>query len=87
MLCLEGRAIGAGNLGGVLLVSHHANGVQGAVILILTMMLALLDGAFNALVCVAVHSLLLLFSVIYIVLPFFKKESANNLIFKHVFLL
>ena len=48
LLCLEGRAIGAGNLGGVLLVSYYSDRIQSAVILILAVMLTLLDGAFNA---------------------------------------
>ena len=38
----------------------HQNLVQGAVVLALTMMGALLDSTFNALVCVAVHVFFLL---------------------------
>ena len=42
----------------------YQDAVQGAVVCLITMMGALLDGAFNALVCMAVHmQFLLLFKL------------------------
>ena len=44
-----------------MLVGAHQNPVQGAVVLGVAVVSAGLDGAFNALVCMAVHSCFLLF--------------------------
>jgi hypothetical protein len=58
----EGLAIGALVHSGVLLVSTHQDPVQGAVVLGVAVVSALLDGAFDALVGIIGHgSYLLLF--------------------------
>ena len=55
LLGSEGVAIGAGGNGGVLFVSADHDLIQGAVVLVLTMVGTLLDGAFDALVGMTVH--------------------------------
>ena len=52
----ERLAVGALIHGRICLVSTHQNLVQRAVVLILTVISTGLDGTFNALVCVTVHS-------------------------------
>ena len=51
----EGLAVSALVLGGVSLVGAHQNPVQGAVVLAVAVVGAGLNGAFDALVCMAVH--------------------------------
>ena len=51
----EGLAVGALVLGGVSLVGTHLDTVQRAVVLGVAVVCAGLDGAFDALVCMAVH--------------------------------
>ena len=53
--CPEGLAVGALVLGGVGLVGAHQNAVQRAVVLVLTVVCALLDGALDTLVGMTVH--------------------------------
>ena len=60
-LCPEGLAVGALILGGIAFVGTHQNPVQRAVVLGIAVVSAGLDGAFNALVCMAVHKKILLF--------------------------
>ena len=55
-LLAEGLAVGALILGGVGLVGTHQNPIQGAVVLGVAVVSAGLDGAFDALVGMAVHS-------------------------------
>ena len=55
LLPAEGLAVGALVLGGVGFVGAHQDPVQGAVVLVAAVVSALLDGAFDALVGVAVH--------------------------------
>ena len=43
------------------LVGTHQDPVQGAIVLVIAVVSALLDGAFDALVCVVVHCVVLLF--------------------------
>ena len=62
-LLTEGLAVSALVGSGIGLVSTHQDPLQGAVIGILAVMLALLDGTLNALVCMAIHGFILLFSV------------------------
>ena len=57
----EGHAVGALIHAGVCLVGAHKDPLQRAVVCLITMMGTLLNSTFNALVCVAVHSLFLLF--------------------------
>ena len=58
LLFAEGLAVGTLVLGGVALMGAHQNPVQGAVVLLVAVVCAGLHGAFNALVCVAVHGFL-----------------------------
>ena len=51
----EGLAVGALIHGGIRLVGAHQDAIQGAVILVLAVVGALLDSALNALVGMAVH--------------------------------
>ena len=55
LLLAEGHAVGALVHGGIHLVGTHQDLVQGAVVLVLTMMGTLLDGTFDALVCMTIH--------------------------------
>ena len=65
LLLPEGLAVGALVHGGVCFVSTHQDAVQGAVVGLIAMMGALTDGAFDALVCMAIHvHFLLLFELI-----------------------
>ena len=52
----EGLAIGALIHGRIGFMGTHQNLVQRAVVLVLTVVSARLDGAFDALVCMAIHS-------------------------------
>ena len=61
LLLAEGHAVGALILAGVALVGAHQDPVQRAVVLILSVVCTLLDGAFDALVGVAVHENCLLY--------------------------
>ena len=55
LLLAEGHAVGALVHGGIHLMGANQNLVQGAVVLMAAMVGTLLDGAFDALVCVTVH--------------------------------
>ena len=61
LLHSEGLAVSALVHGGVTLVGADQNTVQGAEVCVLAVVSALLNGAFNALVCLAIHSEFLLF--------------------------
>ena len=61
LLLAEGLAVGALFLGGIDLVGTYQDPVQGAVVLTVAVIGALLDSTFNRLVCVAVHHDILLF--------------------------
>ena len=54
-LLAEGLAVGALVHGGIGLMSTNQDPVQGAVVLIVAVVSALLDGALDALVCIAIH--------------------------------
>ena len=56
LLLPEGLAVGALIHGGISLVGTHKDLVQRAVVLAVAMVSAVFNGAFNALICVAVHS-------------------------------
>ena len=63
-ICLflaEGLAVSALIHGGICLVGTNQNTVQAAVIFIAAMMRTLLNGAFNALICVTIHRVILLY--------------------------
>ena len=51
----EGHAVGALIHGGIAFVGADHNAIQCAVIFVLAVVCALMNGAFNALVCFAVH--------------------------------
>lgn len=51
----ERLAVGTLILGGVFLVGTYQDTIQRAVVLAVAMVCALLNGAFNALVCVTIH--------------------------------
>ena len=68
-LLAEGLAVGALVRGGIGLVSTNQDPVQGAVVCLLAVMLALLDSALNALVCMTIHGIILLFSVMGLACP------------------
>ena len=55
LLLAEGLAVGALVGGGVHFVGTHQNLVQRTVVLMTAVMGALLDGTFDALVCMTVH--------------------------------
>ena len=55
-LLTEGLAVGALVCGGIGLVSTNQDPIQGAVVCLLAVMLALLNGTFNTLVCMAIHN-------------------------------
>ena len=56
LLLAEGHAVGALILSGVALVGAHHDLIQRAVVLLFTVMCTLVDGAFDGLVGMAVHS-------------------------------
>ena len=51
----EGHAVSALVLGGICLVGAHQNALQGAEVCFVTVICALMNSAFNALVCFAIH--------------------------------
>ncbi len=51
--------IGTLGKGGVLLVGNHLNAFERAVVLVVAMMLALVNCAFNAHICVVFHKTIL----------------------------
>ena len=57
----EGHAVGALIHGGVAFMSAYQNTVESAVVSILAVVSALVNGAFDTLVCFAIHCLILLF--------------------------
>lgn len=57
LLSAEGLTIGALVHGGVLLVGTYQNALQGAIVGFVTVVYALLDGAFDAFIGMAVHML------------------------------
>ena len=57
----EGHTVGTLVHSGITFVSADQNTVQSAVVCILAVVSALVNGAFNALVCFAIHCLILLF--------------------------
>jgi hypothetical protein len=59
-LLTEGLAVGALVHGGICLMGAYQNPLQGAEIGILAVMCALLDSTLNALVCMTIHSLMIL---------------------------
>ena len=59
-LLAEGLAVGALVHGGVLLMGAHQDLAQGAVVLTLAVMCALMDSTLDGLVCIAVHRYILL---------------------------
>jgi len=60
LFLFEGQAIGALILGGVSLMGTNHDPLQRAVVCLIAMVGALSYGAFNALVCMAIHSPFLL---------------------------
>ena len=56
----EGLAVGALVLSGICLMGSHQDAVQRAVVLAVAVVCTLLNGAFDALVCIAAHSSFLL---------------------------
>ena len=56
LLLAEGLAVGALVNSGIGLMGTNQNALQGAEIGILTVVLALLNGTLNALVCMAIHN-------------------------------
>jgi len=61
LLLPEGLAVSALVHSGIGLMGANQDPVQRTVVLVLAVVCALLDGTFNALVCVTVHALFLLF--------------------------
>ncbi len=61
LLLSEGLAVSALIHSGVTLVGAYQNAVQSALVGILTVVSALMNGTFNALVCLAIHNQFLLF--------------------------
>jgi hypothetical protein len=75
LLLAEGLAVGALVNSGVAFVSTYQNPLQRAVVGILTVICALRNGTFDALVCMAAHSQFLLFVDSAIVFPPFQKKT------------
>ena len=63
-LLAEGLAVSALILSGCSLVGAHQNALQRAEVCVLTVMGALLNSTLNGLVCMAIHSVILLILVI-----------------------
>ena len=61
LLLAEGHAVGTLIHGGVGLMGAHQNAVQGAIVFGITVVSTGLYGAFDALVCIAVHRFFLLY--------------------------
>jgi len=61
LLFAEGHAVSALVHGGITLVGANQNAVQSAVVGVLAVVSTLMHGAFDALVCFAIHSEFLLF--------------------------
>ena len=83
LLLAEGLAVGALIHGGITFVGTHQNPVQGAVVLAVAVVSTGLDGAFNALVCMAIHSCILLLFGTALVWPKAKKQLRKNLPLLH----
>ena len=60
LLLAEGLAVGTLILSGVGFMGAHQNAIQRAVVLAVAVVCARLNGAFDALICIAVHSSFLL---------------------------
>lgn len=60
LLLAEGQAVGALVLGGVALMGAHHDAVQRTVVFRIAVVSALLNGAFDTLVCFAAHDIILL---------------------------
>jgi len=72
LLLTEGHAVGALVNSGIAFMGAHQNALQRAVVGILTVIGALGNGTFDALVCVAAHSHFLLFvdsEIVFTLLP------------------
>ena len=74
----EGHAVSALIHSGVPLVGADQNTVQRTVVGIAAMMGTLLDGALDTLVCIGIHSLFLLFSVMIAVCPREKEIMSRS---------
>ena len=61
LLFAEGHAVGALVHSGIAFMGTHQDALQGAEILLTAVVCTLTNGTFNALVCVTIHVLLLLF--------------------------
>ena len=60
LLLAEGHAVSTLIHSRVTLVGANQDLIQGAIVLAVAMVCAVLDGAFNALVCMAIHNPILL---------------------------
>ena len=78
LLLAEGLAVGALVHSGVGLVGTHQDLVQSAVVLALAVVGALMDGAFDALIGIAVHSHFLLLFWFGSSMALTKKNSHGN---------
>ena len=72
----EGLAVGALIHGRICLVGTHQDLVQGAIVLVVAVVGTGLDGAFDALVCIAVHVLFLL--LIWYAISMTPKRQRNH---------
>ena len=81
LLLAEGLAVGALIHGGIQLVGAHQNPIQGAVIFGIAVIGTLLDGAFDALVCLAAHGVFLLLFGFTDSMPRGKEEIRKNFSF------
>jgi len=79
---LEAHAVGALIHAGVCLVGAHKDPLQRAVVCLIAVMSALMNGAFDALVCVAIHNLFLLF-LCDVVSMTKKKRSIRQFFYAH----
>ena len=75
LLLAEGHAVSTLINSGVCFVSTHHDPLQRAVVGIAAMMSTLGNSTLNALICMAIHSLFLLFSVILKVYPQSRNQS------------
>ena len=79
LLLAEGLAVSALVHSGICFVGANQNTLQRAVVGIAAVMCALLNGAFNGFICVAVHRRFLLFLMMFIVWLANLKAYKNRL--------
>ena len=86
LLLAEGLTVGALILSGICLMGTNQNTIQRAVVLTVTVICAGLNGAFDALVCIVVHSYFLLLLNSILVWLYLRKRNMAKFSFSLLFL-